>query len=225
MMATDLVILGSSNILSDIFDCAIANQLKIKKIVLHHPEVVGARDRSLKDRVQDLALLGQFPELVSMSAFQPQAGEIYILGPTTPTRAQLAEELQQGFQLAFTSLIHPSASVSPLAKIGSGVYVGANSVIGPGVILADHVFVNRGVTIGHDTEIGAYSRVQPGSNLGGLSKIGVGVTIGIGATLIERLVVGDRAFIGAGAVVTEDVSSDVLVVGIPAKLKKSLKSS
>jgi acetyltransferase-like isoleucine patch superfamily enzyme len=88
--------------------------------------------------------------------------------------------------------------------------------------LAEHVFVNRGVTIGHDTRIGAFSRIQPGSNLGGLSQIGRGVTIAIGATLTERLVVGDHAFIGAGAVVTSDVPGGVLMAGVPAQFKKSL---
>jgi len=78
--------------------------------------------------------------------------------------------------------------------------------------LADHVFVNRGVTIGHDTHVGSFSRIQPGANLGGLSRIGVGVTVAIGATLLERLVIGDGAFVGAGAVATEDVPDGVLVL-------------
>jgi acetyltransferase-like isoleucine patch superfamily enzyme len=48
--------------------------------------------------------------------------------------------------------------------------------------------------------------------------------VGIGATVIERLVIGDGAFIGAGAVVTGDVEPRVLMVGIPAKFKKALAS-
>jgi acetyltransferase-like isoleucine patch superfamily enzyme len=43
--------------------------------------------------------------------------------------------------------------------------------------------------------------------------------------LIERLVIGSHAFIGAGAVVTADVDPDVLMVAAPAKFKKSLKNS
>lgn len=70
-------------------------------------------------------------------------------------------------------------------------------MIGPGARLGEHVFVNRGVTIGHDTHIGSFSRIQPGANLGGLSRIGRGVTVAIGATLLERLVIGNGAFIGA----------------------------
>jgi len=223
-MKKSLVIFGTSNILSDLFDCALANQLSVGKIVLHLAEEIGERDRSLADRLSDLGAMGTLPIVVPLDEFTPADNEVYILGPTTPTRAVLAAEVQKRFAIKFTQLVHPSAYVSPLASLGDGVFVGANSVIGPGVKLADHVFVNRGVTIGHDTSIGSFSRIQPGSNLGGLSRIGSGVTVGIGATLIERLVVGDDAFIGAGAVVTADVATSVLVVGIPAKFKKNIST-
>src|ERR1700686_1306489 len=53
------------------------------------------------------------------------------LGPTTPARAALAAELQKRFDLHFHTLVHGTAYVSPLAKLGDGVFVGANSVIGP----------------------------------------------------------------------------------------------
>ena len=88
--------------------------------------------------------------LLSFEEFQPQADELYILGPTTPQRSVLASELVQRFGLKFTTLIHPTAYVSPLAKLGQGVFIGANSVIGPGVHLDQHVFVNRGVTVGQN---------------------------------------------------------------------------
>jgi sugar O-acyltransferase (sialic acid O-acetyltransferase NeuD family) len=220
--ANALVIFGSSNILSDLFDCALANGLSIKKVVLHLPEQCGERDLPLAERIAALRTLGQQVQIQTFEQFQPEPGECYLLGPTTPSRAVLAQALEQRFQLPFATLIHPTAYVSPLAQLGQGVFVGANSVIGPGAVLAEHVFVNRGVTIGHDTRIGAFSRIQPGSNLGGLSRIGRGVTVAIGATVIERLVIGDHAFIGAGAVVTGDVEPQVLVVGIPAKFKKNL---
>jgi sugar O-acyltransferase (sialic acid O-acetyltransferase NeuD family) len=223
-MKKSLVVFGTSNILSDIFDCALANQLSVSKIVLHLPEEVGERDRTLADRLQDFSTIGDMPVVVQLDEFMAADNEVYILGPTTPTRAVLAAEVQRRFGIKFTQLVHPTAYVSPLARMGEGVFVGANSVVGPGVKLADHVFVNRGVTIGHDTCIGSFSRIQPGSNLGGLSNIGKGVTVGIGATLIERLVIGDDAFIGAGAVVTSDVATSVLVVGIPAKFKKNLST-
>jgi sugar O-acyltransferase (sialic acid O-acetyltransferase NeuD family) len=220
--ARKLIIFGASNIVSDLFDCALANGLVPAKVVLHLPESTGERDIPLATRVAALQGLCAVPAIEMLENFKPGADELYLLGPTTPTRAKLAAELEHRFGLRYHTLIHPTAYVSPLAQLGQGVFVGANSVIGPGAVLGDHVFVNRGVTIGHDTQIGSFSRIQPGANLGGLSRIGSGVTIAIGATLLERLVIGNGAFVGAGAVATEDVADDVLVLGIPAKFKKLL---
>lgn len=217
-----LVIFGSSNILSDLFDCAMANRLPIAHIVTHLPEPEGARSLPLAQRLAALARHGSAPSVIALDDFEPAPGQHYLLGPTTPARRLLAGELARRFALRYTTLVHPTAYVSPLAAIGEGCFIGANSVVAPGACLHEHVFVNRGVTIGHDTEIGGFSRIQPGSNLGALSHIGSGVTVGIGATLIERLLIGDGAFIGAGAVVTADVPDEVLVVGVPAAIKRHL---
>ncbi|MES2072364.1 MAG: acetyltransferase [Pseudomonadota bacterium] len=217
-----LVVFGVSNILSDLFDCALANGMQLAKVVVHLPEDQSERSISLAERLQAIGRYCTPPVVQALSDFSPSADEAFLLGPTTPTREVLALELKQRFAMHFDTLVHPTAYVSPMASLGEGVFVGANSVIGPGAVLGEHVFVNRGVTIGHDTQIGAFSRIQPGANLGGLSRIGRGVTVAIGATLLERLVIGDQAFIGAGAVATADVADGALVVGIPAKFKKSL---
>jgi sugar O-acyltransferase (sialic acid O-acetyltransferase NeuD family) len=223
-LAPNLVIFGASNIISDLFDCALANGLLPAKVVLHLPESVGERDRSLAQRIAALEGRCAPPVVETLDKFVPQANELYLLGPTAPARENLAVELARRFSLRFHTLVHPRAYVSPLASLGQGVFVGANSVIGPGATLEDHVFVNRGATIGHDTCIGAYSRIQPGANIGGLSRIGRGVTIAIGATVLERLVIGDGAFVGAGSVVTGDVQEFALVLGTPARFRKSLRA-
>ena len=215
-----LVIFGLSNMLSDIFDCAIANGLVLHKVVVHHAEKPGPRDVPLAQRLAALARIAASPAVQELDDFRPEKGECYILGPTTPERAALAQELTRRHGLEYCTLVHPTAYVSPLAQLGRGVFVGARGVIASGVRLEDHVCVNRGVTIGHDTRIGAYSRIQPGANLGGLSVIGSGVTIGIGATLIERLVLGDGVTVGAGAVLLDDLPAGVLAAGVPARIKR-----
>lgn len=217
-----LVIFGASNILSDLFDCALANGIVPVKVVMHLPEDGDERSIPVAARVAQLARLCAPPLIVPLAEFQPGNDELYLLGPTTPARSALAAELNERFQLAFHTLVHPTAYVSPLATLGSGTFVGARSAIAAGAALGEHVFVNRGVTIGHDTRIGEFSRIQPGSAVGGLSKIGRGVTIGIGATLIERLVVGDNAVIGAGSTVLKDVPANVVVVGTPGEVKKAV---
>ncbi|MFI3158195.1 MAG: hypothetical protein QX199_18780 [Methylococcaceae bacterium] len=221
----NLVIFGASNIVSDLFDAALACGLIPTKVVLNQPEVCGERDIPLALRVQALACLCPPPRIQPLAEFEPADDELYVLGPTTPAREALAVLLEMRFGLRFHTLVHPSAYISPLAKLSTGVFVGANSVIAPGVHLEPHVFINRGVTVGHDNQVGAFTRIQPGANLGGLSYIGRGVTIGLGATLIERLRIGDGAVIGGGAVVLKDVPERVLAVGVPAKVRKHLDSN
>lgn len=220
-----LVIFGESNILSDLFDAALACGLYPAKVVTHHPHPVGARDVPLARRLAAIAPHcpgGAAPAVVTLDEFTPAPGESYLLGPTTPTRAELADLVGQRFGLAFCTLVHPRAYVSPMASLGAGVFVGANSAVAPGTRLDDHVFVNRGVTLGHDNHFASFTRIQPGANVGGLSRFGTGVTIGIGATLVERLRIGDGAVIAAGAVVLEDVAAHTMVAGVPATVRKHL---
>ena len=220
-----LVIFGVSNILSDLFDAALACGLVPSKVVVHHPERIGERDLPVAQRLAAVAPLcpqGAPPALLHLDEFVPAAGELYLLGPTTPTRVVLADLLHRRFGLEFCTLVHPRAYVSPLASLGPGVFVGANSVIAPGTRLEAHVFVNRGVTVGHDNHVDAFTRIQPGANLASLSRIGSGVTIGLGATLVERLRVGEHSVIGAGAVVLEDVPPRVMVAGVPATIRRHL---
>lgn len=214
-----LVIFGLSNFLSDLFDCAHANGFVLHKVVVHHPESPGPRDVPLAQRLAAFARLATPPAVQALDDFRPEQGECYLLGPTTPERAELAQELDRRHGLDFCTMVHPTAYVSPLAQLGQGVFVGARSVIAPGVCLGAHVCVNRGVTIGHDTRIGAFSRIQPGANIGGLSMIGGGVTIGLGATLVERLVLGDGVTVGAGAVLLRDLPSGVVATGVPARIR------
>jgi len=219
---TPLVIFGLSNILSDIFDAALSSGLYPSKIIMHDPESVGDRDLSLSQRLQQLAVMGITPEVIAMNDFVPTLGEKYLLGPTTPARSRLADEIARRWSLSFHTLVHARAYVSPLASLEEGVFIGANSVIAPGVKLDKHVFINRGVTVGHDNYIGPFSRIQPGANLGGLSVYEAGVTVGLGATVLERLRIGRNAVIAGGAVVLKDVPDNVMVAGIPASVRKQL---
>jgi len=80
-----------------------------------------------------------------------------------------------------------------------------------------------------DAEIGERTNIGAGTvtcNYDGRQKhpthIGDDVKIGSDTMLVAPVRVGSRSVTGAGSVVTEDVPSDTLVAGVPARVKKQL---
>jgi acetyltransferase-like isoleucine patch superfamily enzyme len=50
------------------------------------------------------------------------------------------------------------------------------------------------------------------------TRVRRGASIGSGAVIMCGVTIGERALIGAGAVVTHDVPADAVVAGVPARL-------
>ncbi len=212
-----MVLFGVGNMLSDIYDCVHALGKKVTRIVLNAPEQNRERTKDFETRLREL---NERPLITPLEDFSPQGDEESFVVPTTPQKAVLIEYLKNKYRLQFSQLIHPTAYVSPYAKIGQGVFIGAGSVIGPGCILNDHVFVNRGVIVGHDTILHEYVRLNPGSNIAGHVEIMDGAMIGLGANVIEELVIGRGSVVAAGAVVIKDVQGNTMVAGVPAVVKR-----
>lgn len=91
--------------------------------------------------------------------------------------------------------------VSPLAEIGGGLsfFHGSGAVIGKGTRLGARVTVCQGVTTGS-----------------GRPVIGDDVILWAGAKVLGDVTVGDRAEVGANAVVLAAVPPDRVAVGVPA---------
>jgi UDP-3-O-[3-hydroxymyristoyl] glucosamine N-acyltransferase len=220
-----LTIFGVSNMIGDVFDCALACGYTDFQVVLNTNEVVRARTRSLVERISDL------PDDVRVSVrrlehYAPAAdGAKHFLGTTAASRYRLVSQLREHFGIRLDCLVHPAAYVSPMTALADGVFVGAGSVIGPSAVLHECAYINRAASVGHDSVIGPYARVQPGANIGGHVRIGAFVTVGIGASVIEETWIGDAALIAGGAAVTNDVEPGQLVAGVPAVAKKAVAES
>jgi sugar O-acyltransferase (sialic acid O-acetyltransferase NeuD family) len=114
------------------------------------------------------------------------------------------------------TIIHPAATVSPLAEIGAGTFVAARAVVAPAARIGDGVILNHGSIVDHDCVVGDFTHIAPVAVLGGGVKVGRFVLIGAGAVILPGRTVGDGATVGAGAVVTRDVKAGTTVVGVPA---------
>lgn len=130
------------------------------------------------------------------------------------TRESLASSLDS---FEFLTVKHPSATVSPMAEVDNGSFLAANSILAPDSTIGKHCIINHHALVDHDCLIGDYSHIAPHAVISGGVKIGKGVLIGAGAIILPGLKLDDYCIIGAGSVITKDVSSLITVVGNPAR--------
>jgi acetyltransferase EpsM len=120
-------------------------------------------------------------------------------------------------EVAWATVTHARATVSPSAELGSGVVVLAAAVINPGARIGNHVIINTGAVVEHDVLVGEFAHIAPGAVIGGGTSVGAGTSIGLGARVRDHVRIGRDCVIGMGAVVLEDVADASVVVGIPAR--------
>ena len=106
-------------------------------------------------------------------------------------------------------------------SIGNNVTVKSGVYLWDGVRLDDNVFIGPNVTFSNDKY--PRSKVRPEAFASTLVKSGA--SIGAGAVILPGITIGERAMIGAGAVVTQDVPADAIVWGVPARQHAAGKSS
>ena len=127
--------------------------------------------------------------------------------------------------IKFATAIHPSAVISPSAKIGEGTVVMAGAVINADAVIGNHCIVNTGATVDHDCKIGDYCHIAPGVNISGANHVGEGTWVGVGSCVIQCLNIGKNCMIGAGSVVVKDIPDNVTAFGCPAKVIKIMSNS
>ena len=118
--------------------------------------------------------------------------------------------------------IHPTAIVET-KKFGHGNLVCPNSVVHIDSQIGDCTIINTGSIIEHDCYIGDYSQISPNTTLCGYVKVGENCFISAGSTIIPKVSIGDNSIIAAGSVVIDDVPPNVMVAGVPSKVKKVYK--
>jgi UDP-2-acetamido-3-amino-2,3-dideoxy-glucuronate N-acetyltransferase len=127
-----------------------------------------------------------------------------------------------GCQIGDGSKIGTFVEIQKGVKIGRRVKISSHSFICEGVTIEDEAFVGHGVMFINDrypratAAGGALQTEADWSCIPTLVK--QGASIGSNATVLCGVTIGERAIVGAGSVVTEDVPAGAIVAGNPARI-------
>lgn len=136
----------------------------------------------------------------------------------------------------FTNLY--GCSIGDNSKIGTFVEIQKNSSVGKNCKISSHTFICEGVTIEDEVFIGhnvtfINDKYPRSVNESGQMQteadwkiektfVKKGASIGSSATIMCGVTIGEKAIVGAGAVVTKDVPANTIAAGSPAKVIRKL---
>jgi acetyltransferase-like isoleucine patch superfamily enzyme len=122
-------------------------------------------------------------------------------------------QIRDRASIGAATTIGSGVSVDPEVEVGERVSVQRGCYLAIGSRLEDDVFVGPGVVITNDDTMGRHA---PGHELRG-ATLRRACRVGGGVVLCPGVEVGEEAFVAAGAVVTADVPSRAVVMGVPAR--------
>jgi sugar O-acyltransferase (sialic acid O-acetyltransferase NeuD family) len=169
-------------------------------------------------RVAGYEVLGDESDLINDSQRSGLRQGIIGVGDNA-TRRRLGYHLRSSIpEIEYVNAIHPSATLSRQVNLGQGVlvmakcYVGLNTEVGEGAVIATNSIFE------HDGWMGEYSTLGAGTTTGGHVTLGAGTAVCLGCTIIHGMTVGKNTVIGSGSTVINDIPSDVVAYGSPARV-------
>ena len=124
------------------------------------------------------------------------------------------------------SHIISGTTIGEECNIGQNVVIGPNAIVGNKCKIQNNVSIYEGVTLDDNVFCGpsmVFTNVYnprcefPRKNQYRKTFVKKGATLGANCTIVGGITIGKYAFIGAGAVINQDVPDFALMVGVPAK--------
>lgn len=178
--------------------------------------------------VEDHVVLGKRPRLRPGSSAEGALGPLVLAdgvtvccgavvyaGSSIGARTIVGDQSQvrERVTIGERSVVGRGSSVDFDARIGDRVSIQTGVYVTGGSLVEDDVFLGPGVYTTNDHTMGRHRR---GEALAG-PTFRRACRVGGGAVLVPGVVVGEEAFIAAGAVVTRDVAPREVILGVPGR--------
>ena len=124
--------------------------------------------------------------------------------------------------------IEPGAIIREQVTIGENAVIMMGAILNIGAVVGRRTMIDMGAVLGGRATVGDDCHIGAGAVLAGVVEpasatpvvVEDGVLVGANAVVIEGVRIGAGAVVAAGAVVTEDVPSNAVVAGTPARIIK-----
>ena len=133
-----------------------------------------------------------------------------------------------GCEIGDNSRIGAFVEIQNGARIGRNVKVSTHTFICEGVTIEDDVFVGHNVSFINDRYPRAtvQGRLQTDDDWHCVpTLVKRGASIGTSSTIMCGVTIGENAIVGAGSVVTDDVPPNMIVAGVPARIRRPVEAA
>ena len=211
MIKKDLLVLYGSG------GCA-RSMLPTARETYDKSEIIIVDDNKCKNYINDINVK-TFNEILELNKINNLKFVISI--SDTLIRKEIANKIFKN-NLKISSLISSKSIFMDFVEIAEGSLISPFVTIGSNVKIGKFFHANLYSYVEHDCEIGDFVTFAPGVKCNGNVNIQDNVYVGCGAIILQgnkkkKIIIGEGAVIGAGAVVTKDVKPNSTVVGVPAK--------
>lgn len=157
------------------------------------------------------------PVLGTVDGYQIQPEDIFFnsIGGVAPKKKCINKILNRGGE--FITLIHPTALITPGAKIGTGCMIAAKVGIGTETEIGDFCLVQSNAIIGHDVHVGNFCRIDCNVVLIADVKLDNDVCVHTSSVINHGVHIGEGSTVGALSFVIRNVKPGTTVQGNPAK--------
>jgi sugar O-acyltransferase (sialic acid O-acetyltransferase NeuD family) len=134
-----------------------------------------------------------------------------------------AFEYLRGEDVPMATFVHPSSHIERSAVVGEGSIVLLDCTVDQEARIGENVFLSARCFVSHNVDVHAHTYCGPAVALAGHTQVGECCFLGIRTTTVDSVKLGANVQTGAGSVIAGDVPSNVLVMGVPAVVKKKLE--